>query len=209
MVSELRRGAAAGGTWAIYILVSTPPMDLSPADFIFHQSLSRRLSTSMQCIGDQEPTENQLRRTGGIPIKGQGAQAAACSIYFTWPQSTLNCTPQPSATRMPTPHPTRHRMRGLPPSRLRTPGSPRDRGASLTLSSSIPARIPRSFTGLTTYAAVWPLVRALRRLSVSSWASWPAAPRQHACPMVRASLPPPSMQPQDHSWPLFRTSPHT
>ena len=117
--------------------------------------------------------------------------------------------PRRRSERMPTPHPARHRAHAFGPPQSWRPRRTRDRGASLTLSSSIPARIPRSFTGLTTYAAVWPLVRALRRLSVSSWASWPAAPRQHACPMVRASLPPPSMQPQDHSWPLFRTSPHT
>jgi hypothetical protein len=128
MVSELRRGAAAGGTWAIYILVSTPPMDLSPADFIFHQSLSRRLSTSMQCIGDQEPTENQLRRTGGIPIKGQGAQAAACSIYFDWPQSTLEL--HPTAQRHPHAHPPSHpashaRLTTLPAAHPRQSARPR------------------------------------------------------------------------------------
>ena len=46
---------------------------------------------------------------------------------------------------MPTPHLTRHHAHPSHPSRLGIPGSPRDRGATLTLSSLIPARIPRSF----------------------------------------------------------------
>jgi len=121
-----------------------------------------------------------IREASPSRVKVHRLQRASVSIQARWTRST--CSQQPSAIRMPTPHPTRHRMRGLPPSRLRTPGSPRDRGASLTLSSSIPARIPRSFTGLTAYAAVWPLVRALRRLSVSRWPLCQASPRHGSWP---------------------------
>ena len=54
------------------------------------------------------------------------------------------CASKPCAARLPTPHLARHRARGLPSSRLGIPGSPCDRSASLTLSSSMPARIPVS-----------------------------------------------------------------
>ena len=205
----MRRIAADGGASTSYPLSSTARLHLSSADFTFGQRRSRRLLTSTRQVGGGKRRKNRLQGAGWSLSKHGGADAAARRCCIASTRSALRRSPQPCTAHLPTPHPTWHRVRGLPPSRLRTPGSPRDRGASLTLSSSIPARIPRSFTGLTTCAAVWQLVRALRRLSVSSWASWPAAPRQHACPMVRASLPPPSMQPQDHSWPLFRTSPHT
>ena len=54
---------------------------------------------------------------------------------------------RPRPERMPTPHPARHRAHALDPPQSWRPRRPRARGASLTLSSPIPARIPRSLTG--------------------------------------------------------------
>ena len=195
----MRGIAADGGASTSYPLSSTARLHLSSADFTFGQRRSRRLLTSTRQVGGGKRRKNRLQGAGWSLSKHGGADAAARRCCIASTRSALRRSPQPCTAHLPTPHPTWHRVRGLPPSRLRTPGSPRDRGASLTLSSSIPARIPRSLTALTPILPFWPLVRALRRLGASSWASWQASSRHGSWPKVRAPLHHTSMPPYEHA----------
>ena len=195
----MRGIAAEGGASAVYPLTSTVRLHLSSADLTFGQSRCRHLPTSTRRLLSSLTTKNRIEERSSFCASPAPSSTFDHLVRPPQAQCDLTGCLQLTPARQPTPHPARHRARGLAPSRLGTPSSPRDRGTSLTLSSSIPARIPRSFTGLTTYAAVWPLVRALRRLGASSWASWQASSRHGSWPKVRASLHHTSMPPHGHA----------
>ena len=107
---------------------------------------------------------------------------------------------------MPTPHLARHRAHPSHPSQLGISSSPRDRGATLSLSSSIPARIPRSLAG--------PDCSRCRIGSRDPSAGGSARPmalghralRPQARPMVRPPIRHASPPPAGTHCPLSRTS---
>ena len=143
----MRGCAREGCAPAAYPLTSTVRLDLSSADFFFLRSQSRRLSSSTRCIGGGRRNRSRFQRNSRFLSNHGGAHAPAHRSCVASARSALRRPSRPSATRMPTPNPARHRAHPLHASRLGIPGSPHDRGATLTLLSLIPARIPRSLAG--------------------------------------------------------------
>ena len=93
-----------------------------------------------------------------------------------------------ATVRLPTPHPTLHRAYFLDRSQNNRPRAAHDRGASLTLPASIPARIPRSLTGPDCSRCRSALSCTSAGRSTRLTALEHGALRPQACPMVCPSM---------------------
>ena len=126
-----------------------------------------------------------------------------------WPQAP-NFFPhgarRPPLERMPTPHPAWHRAHALGPPQSWRPRRARDRGATITLSSSITSRISLSLTGPDCSRCRLALGRPSAGGSTWQMALGHSALRPEACPMVRPTICHAGTPPAGPHCPLSRTS---
>ena len=116
---------------------------------------------------------------------------------------------RPRPERMPTPHPAWHRAHALGPPQSWRPRRARDRGATITLSSSITSRISLSLTGPDCSRCRLALERPSAGGSTWQMALGHSALRPEACPMVRPTICHAGTPPAGPHCPLSRTSFHS